>query len=290
MKKICFFNHYHNGDLFHSKSFIREIVKNIQTEFFYAHSNNPIVISDLGLSHCHLPGISPHTKYFDDGDTVYINTWIGSHFFNENKPFREECTLRFSYQMFEEIYEYLNSIFSSNLSLKSIECYFPFVDYSKFNCDKVDKFVESNSQKKILFSNGPCLSGQSHYNGDMSEIIEKCAIKNPDKIFIATYKFNTDLGNIKFTSDIIKFDGCDLNEISYLSKFCSLIIGRNSGPFCFATTDENIMDSNKTFYAFGEREKDCFYYNMNIDCNFIFEKTSNVEEVRTSIIDLVKNL
>lgn len=285
MKKICFFNHYHNGDLFHSKSFIKEIVDTIDTEFAYAHSNNPIVISDLGIPHIEIPNLSPYSKFVDSENTLYVNTWIGCYF-DSNKPFNGECTLRFSYQMFGKIYEHLNEVFGSQLKLNSIETYFPFVDYSKFDCSKIDEFLIKHTEKKILFSNGPCLSGQSHYNGDMSEIIEKCATSNPEKLFIATYKFDTNLTNIKFTSDIIQIDGCDLNEISYISKYCNLIVGRNSGPFCFATTGDNMTDPQKTFYAFGERETDCFYYDMNIECSFVFEQTSNFSDIETSILEL----
>jgi hypothetical protein len=285
VKKICFFNHYHNGDLFHSKAFIKEIVKTIDTEFEYAHTNNPVVISDLDIPHIGIPNLSPYSKFVDSDNILYVNTWIGCYF-DSNKPFNGECTLRFSYQMFGEIYEYLNQFFGSSLHLNSIEKYFPFVDYSKFDCSRIDQFLNDHSEKKILFSNGPCLSGQSHYNGDMSEIIEKCALSNPEKLFIATYKFDTNSSNIKFTSDIIQSDTCDLNEISYISKHCNLIIGRNSGPFCFSTTGENMMDPQKTFYAFGERETDCFYYDMNIECSFVFEKTSEFSDVESSILEL----
>jgi len=285
MNKVCFFNHYHNGDLFHSKSFIKEIIENVDSTFSYAHSNHPIVLSDLNLDYSQIPNISPYSKFVSVEDTLYVNTWIGCYF-DVNKPYHGECTLRFSYQMFGEIYDYFNNIFGSKLRLSPVKNYFPFVDYSKFDCQKIDEFVKDNTQKKILFSNGPCLSGQSHYNGDMSEIIERCASNNRDKLFIATFKFDTNLDNIKFTSDIIQSNECDLNEISYLSKYCNLIIGKNSGPFCFSTTGENVMDSNKTFYAFGERPTDCFYYDMDIECQFIFENTSNYEEIQNSIYQM----
>jgi hypothetical protein len=46
------------------------------------------------------------------------------------------------------------------------------------------------------------------------------------------------------------------------------------------------MDPQKTFYAFGERETDCFYYDMNIECSFVFEKTSEFSDVESSILEL----
>lgn len=289
MKSICFFNHYHNGDLFNSKSFIKEIMSSVDAKYYYAHSNHPVVLSDLDIEYCSLPEISHKEKFFDDGNTLYINTWIGCYF-DEAKPYYGECTLRFSYQMFGEIYEHLNQLLGCNLKLSNIGNYFSFIDYSKFDCTAADNFLNSNTGSKVLFSNGPCLSGQCNYYGDMAPIIEKCAERNPEKIFIATYRFNTNYSNIKFTDDILNLNRCDLNEISYISKFCNLIVGRNSGPFCFSSTKENLQDPNKTFYAFGERETDCFCYGVDVGCNFIFEYFSTLENLQTSILELVEKV
>ena len=234
-----------------------------------------------------MPSIDHSNKFVQDGDILYVNTWIGCYF-DSNKSFNGECSLRFSYSMFKEIYEYINSVFSSNLKLGPIENYFSFVDYSKFDISNADKFLIEFPQTKILFSNGSCLSGQCDYYGDMSFIIDECAKRNENKIFIATHKFNTKLDNIKFTEDILQLDRCDLNEISYISTFCDIIIGRNSGPFCFSMTKQNILDSNKTFYAFGSRETDCFCYGVDIDSNFIFEYFESIEGIQTSILNILE--
>lgn len=288
MKSICFFNHYHNGDLFNSKSFIKEIISNIDVKYYYAHSNQSVVLSDLGVEHIQIPNLSHADKFVEHDDVLYVNTWIGSYF-NGDNPYIGECTLRFSYSMFEKIYQQLNVYFSSDLKLDPIENYFSFVDYSKFNLSKVTDFVLQYQQPKILFSNGPCLSGQCDYYGDMKSIIETCAKRNPNKLFIATHKFSTQLENIKFTGDILNLNTCDLNEISYISTFCDIIVGRNSGPFCFSMTKENISNPEKTFYAFGSKETDCFCYGVDVDCKFIFEYFDSIEEVQNSILDLVEN-
>jgi len=41
----------------------------------------------------------------------------------------------------------------------------------------------------------------------------------------------------------------DLNEISYLSTFCDVIIGRGSGPYCFSHVKKNIFNENKTYIS-----------------------------------------
>ena len=48
-------------------------------------------------------------------------------------------------------------------------------------------------------------------------------------------------------------DNNDLNEISYLSTFCDVIIGKESGPFAFCTIKDNLMNENKTFINFCDR-------------------------------------
>jgi hypothetical protein len=56
-----------------------------------------------------------------------------------------------------------------------------------------------------------------------------------------------------FASEIIKKEnGSDLNEISYLSTKCNVIIGRASGPFTFAINRQNIEDPNKILLSFSK--------------------------------------
>jgi hypothetical protein len=289
MKAICFFNHYHNGDLFNGKEFIKEIISNIPTKYYYAHSNHPIVLSDLNVEHVSSFDISHSVKVLDDGDVIWVNTWIGAYF-DKNKPYYGECSLRFLYQMYGEIYQELNKIFDLNLQLSNIINYFPSINYSKFDCKNIDKFVLKNPQRKVLFSNGPGMSAQCTYNGNMSPVIETLANDIPNIIFIATEKFETELKNIKFTNDIIQSNHCDLNEISYLSTFCDLIVGKNSGPFNFAVTRQNLKDTSKTFYAFNNnhtKEFDCLCYGIDIECNFIYEHFTTLELITKSLFEIL---
>jgi hypothetical protein len=289
MKKICFFNHKHNGDIFHSKSFVNEIVNSIDAEFSYAHSNHPNLLKDLKIEYEIIPDISNSVRFLEDEDTLYVNTWIGSYFV-EGEKYYGECTLRFSYEMFSKIYDELNKRFNTNLKLSSIENYIPTIDYSKFDILNIENYIKTDTNKKILFCNGPCLSGQCRYYGDMNPIINSLAKKYQDITFIVTHKIDTDLKNIKFTNDIIKVSECDLNEIGYLSTFCDIIIGRNSGPFCFSTNTQNINNSNTIFYAFGEDITTCFLYEIDLSCSFIFEYFSTLENIESSIDKLILEL
>lgn len=292
MKSICFFNRYHNGDLFASKAFIKQITENLDFKFYYAHYNHPEVLLDLNVEYIYLPNItslSQSDKFFENNNIFYVNTWIGSYFDDENSA-DECCTLKFSYDMFGKIHSELNRVFCTNLKLSSMENYFPSIDFSKFHIGNIDKYIESDLNKKILFCNGPCLSGQCLYIGDMKGIIESLAIKYPSMSFIATQRFDTNIQNIKFTSDIIHIEGCDLNEIGYLSTFCDIIVGRNSGPHCFTANDVNVNNPNKIFYAFGQDPKVSLYYDVDLNCKFVYEIFDNLNSVEKSIEELILEL
>jgi len=289
MKSICFFNNFHNGDLFASKSFVKEIIDSVDTKFYYGHINHPSALKDLNVEYIYFPKIPNKVKFLDTEDIFYINTWIGAYF-DDDKSAEECCTLKFSYDMFGEIYSELNRVFSLDLKLSSMEEYFPFIDFSKFEINHIDYYVKKDLNTKVLFCNGPCLSGQCNYTGDMKEIIESLSKKYFNITFIATQKFDTSLTNIKFTSDIIKIDGCDLNEIGYLSTFCDIIIGRNSGPHCFAANSVNVNNPNKTFYAFGQDPRVCLYYNVDLNCDFVYEVFDNLDEIENSIEELILSL
>ena len=294
MTNICFFNFYHNGDLFHSKPFVREVVKTFGKEkVMYAHYKSHDVFQEFDIPLVRLEGIDHKTKVLrtEEPDMLFLNTWIGSYF----DKYEGECTLNFNMKMWADIYEEINKVFGTDLKLGLTENYLPYVNYSKYDLSYVKAYLDGDANPKILLCNGPAFSGQSQYVGDMGEFIRPLAIHHPDKTFIITSGIvNEDkLPNIVTTDSITqryKRNGCDLNEISYLSKFCSLIVGQNSGPFCFSSTEENLNDPNKIFYAFGSRETDCFTHGYPVKCNYIFEKYVDVDQLYESIKKLVNNL
>lgn len=286
MTKVCFFNFYHNGDLFHSKPFVREVIKHLGKEkVMYAHIKDHTVIKDLDIPCVRLEGIDHKVKVFrpKDPDILFLNTWIGSYF----DKYTGECTLNFNMKMWADIYEEINTAFKKKMQLGPVENYLPYVDYSKYDLANVKAWLDAESRPKILFSNGPAMSGQCEYNGNMDEIIIPLAVKHPEISFITTRELEKTPPNVKYTGNIIHSDRCDLNEIAYLSKYCDLIVGRNSGPFCFASTGENLNDPAKTFYAFGHQESDCFTMGIPKKSNYIFEKYENPDQLYNSIKQLV---
>jgi hypothetical protein len=285
MNSICFFSNGHNGDIVHSKTFINDIANQLDIQCLYHHKKNIKITQDLKAITTQIAPSSYYEKFIETKNILFINTWLYPYLFDDSFD-TYGVNMKTNYKIYSFICEKINSVFGTDIKLKEIDQYHPFINFDLVEKNLIDDFVKDKS-KKILFSNGPCLSGQSPYNEDMSNIINKLAKKYSDIIFIATHKFDIDADNIKFTEDIIKVQGCDLNEIGYLSTFCDLIIGRNSGPFCFCTIDKNFNDPNKIFYAFGHNQTDCFYQGSNIDCNFIFNYADNEYEILNCVDSII---
>ena len=79
--KICFFNHYHNGDCFASKGFVTDLMRQLPVvEYSYAHQNHQKLLGDLGITCLPIPKfLKRELPFMEIGDTFYINTWIGCY-------------------------------------------------------------------------------------------------------------------------------------------------------------------------------------------------------------------
>jgi hypothetical protein len=287
MKKICFFTNGHNGDIIHSKTFIQDITNQLNVPCFYHHKNNHKVSQDISTTVTQIYPGDYYVKFFELKNILFINTWLWPYMYDGSYS---EVNIKTNYQIFDNIYKKINEFLGTNIQLKNIEEYLPTIDFDIVEKNNIDKFIEKHLNKKILFCNSSCLSGQTSYNDDMSDFILRLSNEYPNMNFIATKKFESQRKNIYFTDDIIKINGCDLNEIGYLSTFCDLIIGRNSGPFCFSTIKQNYNNPKKIFYAFGHNQSDCFHGNVKVNCEFIFNSSENKEMICNSINQIINQM
>lgn len=287
MKYIVFFSNGHNGDIIHSKSFINDIQENIDISCLYHYKGSSTIIEDINVNYTQIKPSNYFETFINTKNILYVNTWLYPYII---QPEYSGVTLKTNYKIFDLVYKKINEIFNTKLKLNSIDYYFPFIDFSRINCNSVNDFIKSCKDKKVLFCNGKILSGQSVYNDNLSELISNLSQKHSDITFICTEKFEHNNKNIVFTEDIIKIKGCDLNQIGYLSTFCDLIIGRNSGPFCFTTIKQNLNNPNKIFYAFGHNTTDCFLHGIDIKSKFIFQSSEVKEQINSDIVDIVSNL
>jgi hypothetical protein len=185
--------------------------------------------------------------YYKINQDVYINI----HFMRTNILYyfalKDNEWLAYK-SLLDAYYKYYSFIYNKlTIQLNEKNSYIPEIDYSKFEIENVDKYIKNNEKFKILICNGDVLSAQS--NILLDSIINKLSDIYPNIDFILTKKIDIVKDNILFTNNLINCNLPDLNEISYLSTFCNIIIGRASGPYCYTLTKHNFNDFNKTFIA-----------------------------------------
>jgi hypothetical protein len=244
-ERVVFFNNCNNGDIHYSRQFVKYFAGKLGLPCSVSHFRCPSLLKDV------LPYVRESTESLVDlplvihNNTLYVNTWIGN---NKHKwfIFGEGCSLKGNYKMYEE---YGNSL---GISLPQEYEFIPDIDYSVF---KIHGFVPQ-TDKNILICNGNAISGQAK-NFNMTEMIISLSRKCPSCTFFVTERFENDSPNIIDANSLFDTAGnSNLNEISYLSTFCKIIVGRASGPFCFAHTKQNLFDSSKTFIVCSNSERE----------------------------------
>ncbi|MFA5153354.1 MAG: hypothetical protein WC554_12395 [Clostridia bacterium] len=239
--KVIFYCHYGNGDIFESREFVKEwMVKIPALEYYYAHGKHSRILLDIPeLKHCNVTPIMDMRKdVFEIDNVLYVNTWIGrdSRYVLPGVG----CVIPKFYEMNNDMLDKLFGYNGNKLQKQMID-YIPTIKYSCYDIDHIHDFLHSFPEKKILICNGNVQSNQAE-NFNMTPVINRLAKYYKDIAFIV---------NIYSTDKIIRTDsGFDLNEISFLSKFCDVIIGRSSGPFLFTQTKENWMNPDKKFLSF----------------------------------------
>lgn len=246
--RVVFFNYLHNGDLHVSRGFIIKIIEKVlvidpSTTFTYTHLNDPCVLSDisnLGFDSSLLVNVldSDNLKKIDDD--VYINTWYAQQ---SGKYIIEYGTnLDSIYAALDDTCKQLWNFSLENIST-DVSVFFPIIDYSKYEIAKATLWLENHKEKKIFVANCQAMSGQAD-NFNMTEVILKLAEKHSDKYFILSNREGNPRlpDNVCYSENIIqKKSGSDLNENSFISSHCDMIIGRSSGPSTFAITQETLF-------------------------------------------------
>lgn len=298
MKNICFFNHWHNGDVFAGKGWIQTIQQQLSDrKFAYSHINKPKIMEDLGAEYFHcddLPeGLSDRQKFADSDDELYVNTWIGSYGWDVMPQGEDHANWLSLHRMFEHICQQINISAEANISISNDPLdYVASTDWSKFDVSTADAFVKQHAGQRLhLICNGLVRSTQSNL-GDMKRSVETLAARYERDVFVCTAKFETPLKNIVFTDDIFAgVEGGDLNEIGYLSTKCSTIVGKNSGPFMFAHVKENIFNEGRAFVSLSHRPSDCYPWGLHgIDCIYLHCSSDDEAQVTQAIDTAIQRL
>lgn len=242
-KNIIFYNSYHNGDVFYSKEFVKDIQRKVNTNYNYSHFNNTSILKDVNISQNRVQTPPNNITVFHNNNDIYINTWIGQ---NANYLIHD-CSLKSNYILYGDIYK------SLNIDIEPIGFYVPEVDFNKVEKENIDNYFNNIKNKTVLVCNNNVHSGQA-VNFNFDPIIDNISEKFKDILFIFTNGTFLKKDNITTAKDIIGFDMGNLLEISYMSTKIDTIIGRASGPYCFTHIKDNMNNENKNFIVFCNTE------------------------------------
>ena len=293
-RHMVFYNYWHYGDLFTTRAWVKDIMSQLPNwHFAYAHQLHENTVLDLmpslnkDMVHQVKCVADTYEKVILFDNNYFINTWIGAY--------KEQFSNRHpSYIMHHRIfgcsYKEIESKFGIKLTLNpDVWHYVPDIDYGWYDTKTADDFLSQQRGRTFLICNSLANSQQTSM-GDMREILETLADRYPNDTFLATHNFRTAKKNIKFTGPHVFRKSCDLGEISYLSTKVNLIVGKNSGPFTYATTKRNLLDPSKIFLCFSHKEEDTLPYGLNINASYRFSNAidhdSSVALIEQAIRDI----
>jgi hypothetical protein len=241
-KKVMFYSDWHYGDVHMSRPYVVDLMEALgDCDFYYQHCNNPKLLADIrNLT---------YTRAKIAADVV-IDTWIGqSHYrgmavadFSTKEGVFRGCNFPHYHEVMREVYQRLDLL----EFLKPVEYYLPSIDYSRFDIANIDRYFAGATGRHVLVCNNAIMSGQAA-EVRFGELVPALAAAFPGVTFLISNN-NGDLSplpNVRYCTEIIDNPEtvCDLNEISYISTFCELIVGRSSGPYSFSVTKENMQRS-----------------------------------------------
>jgi len=286
LDKVVFFNLMRSGDIHVSRSLVRKVMELVPAkEYVYCHGNNEKLLKDIkNLQHSSDMGLlRPAVGWWFENNVLYCNTWYNAYDVKFNTGMTIiHLTDLFRYGLKETL----------DITLPE-GTYFPKIDYNFFDVESINKFLVLSNKKKVLFCNNAPLSGQST-DFDMSSILDSLSYTFKDLVFIVSNRRydKVERDNVFYFDDILE-DECNLNEISYLSTKCDIIIGRCSGPFTYSQVEENFLSYDKLLisytnltgdYHFGLLDfeppiKHCKLYNFTSeDSTILTEETIKVIE------------
>lgn len=277
-KKLILYNHYHNGDIFYSRILI-EMLKDYFDLDYYHNMNTPL-FSDLSEIN-EISRINPEfPESTSDIENGLVNTWIGQDSYIYLNKENVGCTFENYFKLSSDI------ALKLGIEISDQKIYLPKIYYQNLlDYERIVKTMESykkNYQKIILISDGIFLSGQAP-DFDFCSSIEEISKKYPKFLFITTHNKFSEIKNV-IHSDTVTLKRPDLLEIGLISKFCNVIIGRASGPYCFTQNEENMLDESKTFLCFSKNFNEGKYY-QKMKSRFLWSSTDEEHKV----IELIEN-
>lgn len=286
ISRVVFFNVFQNGDVHSNKEFVRQFIQELDKngiESCYT-TNVPAKSVNLPVRHAYMgeefPWLNNNSPSYIDGDTLYINTWVGHYITMETHNFAAQIP------MWTSLSELLR--FATD-GIVDVKIYDDLLKYVSVIDDTETYNLNIPDGAKVLMCNNQAMSGQAH-NGDWSGAINALAFEFPSVKFICTRKFNHQYTNILFTDDVTgRVDGqSDLPEIAFFSEHCDMIVTNSSGPGTFAMTRNNFTNKDMSIIAFVIGPGNTFWngipgVNADVSWHPVFDDISVLNIVRDKV-------
>ena len=134
---IFFYNNYHNGDVFYSKEFVRDIKNKLAADnYYYIHNNDFSILKDFDIQQIRTITPDNSLSLAKKGNDLYINTWVGQA---GGKYLTYGCSLKSNYLIFSDIYKTLG------IDIEPIGSYIPRVNYDKIEQNSIKNMKKINS-------------------------------------------------------------------------------------------------------------------------------------------------
>lgn len=275
--RVIFYNHFGAGDIYESREFVKEWMTIVPArEYFYSHGKNPRILLDMPeLQFKEITvHMNPMKAVWDDlNGNLYVNTWIGRD--GSYVLPGIGCTVEGLHRMHNDM---LKSCDFGELKNSPV-AYIPRIDYDVYPVEKALEFVMNEKRDLIYIDNGLVQSNQAQ-NFEFNPIVERIAKNCSDKAFLVTQKFTSEQTNIFFTSDYTGGVGFDLNEVSFMSLFCRVLIGRNSGPHVYTQNWQNVHDGSKKLLSFTYHQQgSSFVVNTDVEIHKFWSAATEKNEV-----------
>lgn len=271
---VIFYNHFHNGDTHFSRNFIKYIISVLPDNNYYfsysnyCNSNNLQDIHQLKPLNNIVPQHLEKQIVTNTSDQkILINTWIGCDG-QQHLRVGGGCNLKSNISLYKTIFKELQISFPDNT-----DCFIPTINYNKFDIKNIDTMLKKINKKRILFCNGLAHSGQS-INFPMQHLIQLAVNKNYEVFYTCREPVEINQGTL--ISTITQKNTGDLNEISYLSTKCDIIVGRSSGPHVFTFVKDNLDRENLINITFTNSENEKNFCEGK--CTNIWSNSSNFAE------------
>ena len=282
IKTICFFNHWHNGDVFAGKGYMQDLIRQVRylrpdMRFQHAQVNSLKTMRDLPCEHLRIedlpPQITDTVPVLDIGTTLYVNTWVGVYGASIFPEGQEHA----NYVSLNKMWMHIHFLFKELLGIELVQTlnvaeYIATTDWAYYDLSPAERWLGQHENVAII-CNGKVHSTQSRL-GAMQTIVRELSRDFPDINWVCTSKIDIDefenKHNVFFTDDIFAgVEDGDINEIAFLSTRAFLIVGKNSGPFMFTHLQENLLDPNKIFVSLSHRSSDSYCWGIaGIKCRY----------------------